>query len=122
MIGHIDSVQILVTHGAKIMSVDEDLLTPLHYACLNSHYYVVRYLLNPFPVSDLDDDDDDFKDSDMDSNNKADPNASDNMGRTPIHAAVSVCVSDKTDIVRCLIENGADVNRCDIYNRTPLFW
>ena len=50
----------------------------------------------------------------------ADPNAKDETGRTPLHAACSHWAMGKLSIVKLLLDHGADANATDADGRTPL--
>jgi len=69
--------------------------TPLHFASWNGHKDVAELLLA----------------------NKADVNATNNLGWTPLHVAVRY---DHKDVVELLLASNADVNAKDYGNTTPL--
>jgi len=81
----------------------EDGITLLHYAVMNNRNVnkgnidVVKLLISQ----------------------RADVNAKDNKGITPLHLAVIKC---NIDVAKLLISKGADVNATDKYSRTPLHY
>ena len=94
--GHLDVVKELIAHRADINKGTDAGVTPLSAASLNGHVKVVNELLN----------------------NKASVDQADNKdGSTPLHLASWY---DYVDIVRALVEEGADVNIKDRYGDTPL--
>ena len=44
--GHIDAIELLLTHGANIDAIDKNGWSPLHHAADNDHYDACKYLLN----------------------------------------------------------------------------
>jgi ankyrin repeat protein len=44
--GHMDAIELLLTHGANIDAIDGDEWSPLHHAADNDHYDVCKYLLD----------------------------------------------------------------------------
>jgi len=99
--GRKDIIEILISHGASLASMDGSGGTPLHYACMTSYHKGVVELL----VS-----------------KGADVNVKNRSGQTPLHA-VALCSFDEdgcSDAVDVLIKSGADVNSVDIYGYTPL--
>lgn len=70
---------------------------PLHLACVNGNFAIVKLLIE----------------------NKADPNVQDNDGNTPIIKSIE-CGHEH--LVKYLLENGADPNLTDLDRNTALHW
>lgn len=88
----------LVESGSDIHAKTKENGTVLYQACMNGHPDVVKYLLEKGAVSDI--------------------NIADDFAKwTPLIAAVNV---DNIEIVKLLLENGADVNHRDKINSTAL--
>jgi ankyrin repeat protein len=98
--GHCDVVQCLLDHGSDVNSEEDDNSTPLIWAAYHGHTDVARMLLD----------------------NNACVNAKDVAGWTPLRSAVSAGFSreDRTQLVRLLLEHGANPNADDSRRRTPL--
>ena len=91
-------VKQLIYRGANINAVtNDDKLTPLMLACKNKNVSVVNCLLQ----------------------NGANVALTDNNGWTALHFVVDEC-DDPSEIVRSLLNYGADVNARRIDNETPL--
>jgi len=82
-----------------VFSKDEDGFTPLHLAAANGHKEIVEFLLTT----------------------KADVNARDNAGSTPLHQAAAA-EGQHSDIVELLLKHGADVDAADRQWLTPLHY
>ena len=91
----LNTVMLLVEHGADINIPDDNGVTPLHYAVGNGNSEIARYLLSQ----------------------GAGLSREDNYERTELHTA---CVMGMDDIVNLLIDAGADVSAQDRFGRTPL--
>ena len=85
--------------GNEIVKVknyrDENLNTNLHIAVMNSSIKLIKYFLDE----------------------KLDPNAINNKGRTPLHLAMK---EGNKNIIEFLIKNGADTNIKDNRGRIPI--
>ena len=91
-------VKQLINRGANINAVTKnDKCTPLMLACLNENVSVINFLLQ----------------------NGANVALTDNNGWTALHFVVDEC-DDPSEIVRSLLNYGADVNARRIDNETPL--
>lgn len=44
--GYYEIVKALVEKGASLDAVDNDMMTPMHFACADGNVAVVRYLIN----------------------------------------------------------------------------
>ncbi|KAF4991196.1 hypothetical protein FDECE_14117 [Fusarium decemcellulare] len=112
--------QVLITKGANVNAKTKSNKTPLHFAAeaplrqpdrniiadhlpFSPHVHLAL-LKNKASTELL-------------LKNKADPNAQDNEGNTPLHISASVGLRD---MVRLLVAYGADVNIRDNEGRTPL--
>ena len=102
--GELDTMRWLLDHGADINSGGESYrFTPLLSATSSMQLEAVQVLLE----------------------NNADINSQSSFGRTPLSLAVSYCSSHGrngkfVDIVRRLLEHGADPNVCNNGHTTPL--
>ena len=85
--GNIEIARLLIEHGAEINSVNDNALTPLHFATMwkDCDQTMAKLLLEE----------------------GADYHAKDDQGRTPLHMAAS---NGKFDTVQLLIDYGADIN------------
>ena len=95
--GEFSLVKLLMEHGAMVDSLDGMLFTPLHWASVNGHLTVVRYLVE---------------------HAGANVNSSDDRGRTPLHRATE---NNNLNTARYLLSKGALINAADSYGWTPLF-
>ena len=84
--GHFDVVSCLVENGADVNSPENNNLTPLMMACKSGHVNVVTFLVE----------------------HGARVHLQDKVGKTALHYAIKG--HNNREIMRCLIENGADVN------------
>lgn len=82
-----------------VFSKNENGFTPLQLAVTNGYIDIVQYLLTT----------------------KADVNARNNYGGTPLHLAAMV-KGQHGDLVEMLLAHGADVNACDAHALTPLHY
>ena len=100
--GHIETIQLLLDHGAKIdvptgSSGDISRDTILHRAVMHNHIEIVKLLLA----------------------SGADVNVTDGFGgRTPLHKAASY---NRIAIAQLLLASGADVNAKNTYGETALY-
>ncbi len=103
----------LIAHGADVNATDRDGLTPLHLAAYQSRREIVKLLVGK----------------------SANVNAKTREGSTPLIKAIEwfagterghlaltsrAEIASMMDVVRLLIDNGADVNAADTYDDTPL--
>ncbi len=95
--GHGSLVQVLLNKGAQVNFCNG--CTALHNAVHMGHEDVVRILLAVDGVN---------------------VNARDNEGRTPLHCAVSNCITGQFVVGVLLRARGIDVNARDLRGRTPL--
>ena len=102
----VDIMRWLINHGANVNALDGVSCTPLHWAAFFQHLESVQLLLE----------------------HNVDINPRSGINTTPLFEAVSYALSSskKVDIVRRLLEHGADTNICDYRHLTPLhkasFW
>jgi ankyrin repeat protein len=96
MNGHLDVVRSLRERGAAIHVPDASGLTPLHWAAFRGHVNIVGHLL-------------------YDVNKEL----RDRRGRAALHLAA---MGGASEVVRLLVETGADKDRRDNLARTPLHW
>jgi ankyrin repeat protein len=94
--GYVDCVRVLVEEGkSNPEKGDRFLRTPLHYACINGHIEVVKYLLS----------------------HGVNANAADSSNNTPIHFAAAF---GYIKILHLLVEYGsADPSVCNVWRSTP---
>ena len=98
---HLEIVQWLLSHGANLTIPDEEYgWTPLHVAAYHGQVEITRFLLQY----------------------KADDNAQDLNGKTPLHKASEGTSVGSVDVTRLLLEHGTDVNARDNYRNTPLHY
>jgi ankyrin repeat protein len=96
-IGDLEKVRALIKENPDlIFSTDSKGDTPLHWASCNSHKEVIEFLLA----------------------NKANINAVDSGGLTPLHCAVGGY--DRKDVAELLLANRADINAKNSIGWTPL--
>jgi ankyrin repeat protein/L-ascorbate metabolism protein UlaG (beta-lactamase superfamily) len=91
----LNTVMLLVEHGADINIPDDNGVTPLHYAVGHGNNEIARYLLSQEAVL----------------------SSEDKYKRTELHTA---SVMGMHDVVNLLIDAGADVSAQDVFDRTPL--
>lgn len=91
----LNTVMLLVEHGAHINIPDHNGVTPLHYAVGHGNNEIARYLLSQGAVL----------------------SSEDKYKRTELHTA---SVMGMFDLVNLLIDAGADVAAQDVFGRTPL--
>lgn len=82
--GHVALVQLLLTHGVQVNSVNESASTPLHYACLTGQQDVVSVLLQ----------------------NGADPVAENCFHKTPLDDAARAPHQNVIDLLIRFVEDG----------------
>lgn len=99
--GCITIVKMLLDNGADLNIRDIDDSTPLFYAAYSGHADIIKLLLE-------------YKTG----KSKEDVNVQNIYGSTPLHIASGD--KEKVDVVRVLIEHGANVNATDKHNSTPL--
>lgn len=96
--GHLEIVRFLIDNGATVNAVEIDSRSALHFATIRGHLSIVRFLLE----------------------NKADVNLRKRLGLTPLHVVTQH--SKQTDLVRVLLDHGADIEAPDDRGDTPLDW
>jgi len=99
--GQTDIVRWLLDHGADANTRSYNSWTPLHYAVCNTHFEAVRVLLE----------------------HNVDINAQDLSGETPLYDCLASSDSSQEEIVnmvRQLLEHGADTNIPNHYHTTAL--
>ena len=96
--GSVDVVRWLLNHGADVNTWCNYRFTPLHEAASHTHIECVQVLID----------------------HNANTNLQDYGGQTPLSWATEQEGGDTLDIVRRLLEHGADPNICDIRHLTPL--
>ncbi|CAH1401388.1 unnamed protein product [Nezara viridula] len=93
--GSVESLQILVDHGASLSATTEEGYTLLHEAAKHGQTEAVRWLLD----------------------RGADIEARDRQGQTALHTAVIWCRFETVDL---LLNRGAHINLRNVYGQTPL--
>lgn len=94
--GNVDAVKCLIAHGANIDGVGDPLFTPLAAACFHGKKHVVEYLVE----------------------HKADIHKKCRFFKSSlVHMATSM---GHIDIVKYLLDHGADISIVDAKGRTPL--
>lgn len=91
----IETIEILLAHGANINARDDTLRTPLFFAIRKDKTERLKFLLK----------------------NGADPNAQANDGETPLHSAMT---EGDLSIIELLINAGAKIKIKDNWGSTPL--
>lgn len=101
MNGHTELVQLLLDAGADVTAVNSYGLTALHMASSAKHFGVVELLLDHPSIN---------------------VNAVDKFKRTALHLACIDGIAGESDpeVVRLLLEHGADVTAADSFGSTPL--
>jgi len=145
--GHLKVVELLLEHGANPNIQDKDGYTPLHYAAWKGHLKVVELLLEHGANPNIQKHDGEtplhlavweghLKVVELLLEHGANPNIQENKyGYTPLHDAVNRCLKNKfgrtplhftvsryhvVDVVRVLLDHGADPTIRDNKGRTPL--
>ncbi|KAH9011723.1 ankyrin repeat-containing domain protein, partial [Lactarius deliciosus] len=118
----VDTVRVLIDHGADVTAQDETHSTPLHFAALSGSAEIVRLLIER--GADITARDRGGMEHRMKAdtvrlliNHGADMNAQDETHLTPLHLASSL---GSAETVQLLIEHGADVTAQDRRHKTPL--
>ena len=96
--GYLDIVRLLLDYGANVNVHDNDRNTPLHFAVSGGCLEIARMLLE----------------------RKADVDILNNKGLTPLHRASKGWHDGYPDIVRLLLDYGANANAHDDDRNTPL--
>ena len=85
--------------GADFKAKDSSGRTTLHFACCSWSSETISLILNTVPeLIDL----------------------GDNLGRTPLHYSIWNACEEQIDIIRTLLERGADINQVDDYGMSAL--
>ncbi|XP_014272664.1 receptor-interacting serine/threonine-protein kinase 4 isoform X1 [Halyomorpha halys] len=93
--GSVESLQILLDHGASLSATTEEGYTVLHEAAKHGHTEIVKWLLD----------------------RGAEIEARDRQGQTALHTAVIWCRYETVDL---LLNQGAHINLRNVYGQTPL--
>ena len=96
-VGHVETAERLLSHGANANARDGNERTPLHWASQEGRLNIAQLLLGRY----------------------ADANARDGNKRTPLHLASR---EGHLELAELLLDREADVNALDGSNRTPLHW
>lgn len=97
MFGHLHAVEYLISKiGLQVDATDNEMGTALHCACQKGHYAVAKYFVNT-PCLHI--------------------NTSTRI--TPLHSA---CDGGNLEIVKLLLEHGANMYATDVDGRTPLHY
>lgn len=86
--GDLNAMKYLLKKGANPNIQDNDGMTPLHYAVLDSKTEMVQILMQK----------------------NANPNIQNNEGATPFHYACKLYTAENSEILRIFLLNGADPN------------
>ena len=84
----IEETKKLIQSGIDINATDDDGWKPLHYACQNYNYEIVKALIE----------------------NGSNMDPTDSYGNSPLFKAVFSCRHNSGDLIRYLIDNGAQPN------------
>jgi len=95
--GHESVVKILIKHGTNIDEKRNRGKTPLHVAVENNHENIVKLILE----------------------NEGNVNSKNEYGDTPLHIAVNKSVD--LELIKLLLDNGADLENHNSAEKTPLF-
>lgn len=128
--GDLETMRLLIRHGADVKYADPTGWTPLHEAASNGNLYACKLLLDCGAKVDkatssgatalmLAADDGYVQTCDLLINRGACVNTKDKDWRTPLHAAAS---SGSPDTCKLLLGRGANVNAQDKLGRTPLWF
>lgn len=93
--GHCDSLELMISRGAKINHHDQSGKTPMTMTCIHKHEAAVKLLIDK----------------------GADMNKRTNKGPTPL---VWACTSSNTQMAELLFYHGADIDKCDYERKTPV--
>ena len=93
--GHFRIVECLVSHGADVNPINDDLFTPLHFSAEKGYIDIVKYLTN----------------------HGVDTNSTNTHHWTPLHFSSK---NGHFKVVECLLKKGADANSKNSYSWTPL--
>jgi ankyrin repeat protein len=137
---NINMVRELINNGADVNVIKDNNNTPLNIACYNNNIEIVRELLNNGANINIIPDSDNplitacgcvqYEQNNVDNNIQnpievvkellkynIDINNKGEDGTTALHAA---CMIPHIDVIKELIERGANINETDIYDNTPL--
>lgn len=124
-----ETAKLLIDSNASLKVADDNGYTPLHYAVLNNELSIAQYMVSMYCDIDEPDNegntplyyavDKDIKFIQTLINAGADKNGKNSEGKTALHQAV---IKNNFDAVKCLVENGANVNLQDNNNHTPIFY
>ena len=90
--GHLDIIQLLLMYGGNLFEGNSDCLLPLHRAALRGHIDVVKFILQ---------------------NNG-------NVGMQTLEGETVLHLASRLELLRFLVEQGADIHARDCRYRTPL--
>ena len=117
----------LIERGASRFSVDQNLLTPLHYSLFYPNFFIISHLFTFNQPKEGDEEsyieNEDFNEKKGKNNmgeNKL--NVKDKWGRTALHYAMFYCTPRQLSSLKLIIDSFHDVNCLDSDLRSPLFW
>lgn len=94
--GNIAGIQQELDNGVDVNIQDRQGYTPLHYASKSGNREAILFLIN----------------------NRAVVNSRNNMNQTPL--LLACCRSRDVESVRILLDNGAEIDVCDIWGERPI--